>query len=148
MMGIMTHEAPGEIKPLAKNDFHDTGDIVSIDREGYIFIKGRAKRFAKIGGEMISLAGVENLANELWSESDQAATTIIDAKRGERIVLLSTQPDATVDALRQHAETRGASRLSLPDRIFTVGEIPRLPTGKINYVAVEDVVGELMKKIA
>ncbi|GHC68887.1 AMP-binding protein [Limoniibacter endophyticus] len=148
MMGVMTEDAPGQIKTLPPGDFHDTGDIVAIDREGYIFIKGRAKRFAKIGGEMISLASVENLANDLWPDFDQVATTIMDPKRGERIVLLSTKPDATVDAIRLHAEEKGSSRLVLPDRVFIVSEVPRLSTGKINYVTVEDMVDQLMKKSA
>jgi acyl-[acyl-carrier-protein]-phospholipid O-acyltransferase/long-chain-fatty-acid--[acyl-carrier-protein] ligase len=61
MLGYLRGENPGQIEPPAAG-WHDTGDIVAIDRDGFITIKGRAKRFAKIAGEMVSLAAIEALA--------------------------------------------------------------------------------------
>ena len=61
MAGYMSPDDPTRIEPL-DGGWHDTGDIVDIDEEGYIAILGRVKRFAKIGGEMVSLSAVEGLA--------------------------------------------------------------------------------------
>src|SRR5262249_51834550 len=61
MLGYLRAENPG-VLDMPPEGWHDTGDIVTIDAQGFITIRGRAKRFAKIGGEMISLAAVEALA--------------------------------------------------------------------------------------
>jgi len=68
MLAYLKADNPGVLVP-PEEGWHDTGDIVAIDRDGYLTIKGRAKRFAKIGGEMISLAAVETLASELWPDA-------------------------------------------------------------------------------
>ena len=68
MLGYLRAENPGVLEP-PPDGWHDTGDIVSIDPQGFITIKGRAKRFAKVGGEMISLAAVEAIAAELWPDA-------------------------------------------------------------------------------
>jgi len=133
MMGYMTADRPGELQPL--EGWHDTGDIVSIDREGFITIRGRAKRFAKIAGEMVSLGAVEMLVQSLWPEERHAAVAVPDKRRGERIVLVTTADDANAEELRQFGKKAGAAELMVPNDIIKVDEIPVLGSGKTDYIS-------------
>jgi len=137
MKGYYLSDAPGEIVPPA-NGWHDTGDIVEVDDEGYIFIKGRVKRFAKVGGEMVSLTAVENDAAKLWPEHAHAAVQIPDPKKGERIVLVTTHREADRKALIIYAQQNGLSELSVPKDILILDKIPVLGTGKTDYVALRE----------
>jgi acyl-[acyl-carrier-protein]-phospholipid O-acyltransferase / long-chain-fatty-acid--[acyl-carrier-protein] ligase len=121
------------LQPL--DGWHDTGDIVSVDREGFITIRGRAKRFAKIAGEMVSLGAVEMLVQSLWPEKHHAAVAVPDKRRGERIVLVTTAEDADPDELRKFGKQAGAAELMVPNDIVKVGEIPVLGSGKTDYVS-------------
>jgi acyl-[acyl-carrier-protein]-phospholipid O-acyltransferase/long-chain-fatty-acid--[acyl-carrier-protein] ligase len=134
MRGYMTLERPGELQPL-EGEWLDSGDIVSLDREGYITIRGRAKRFAKIAGEMISLGAVEMMVKALWPEDNHAAVSVPDKRRGERIVLVTTCDEADPESLRRYGREAGASEIMVPDDIVKVTEIPMLGTGKTDYVA-------------
>ena len=115
MLGYMTADQPGELQPL-EGEWHDSGDIVSVDREGFISIRGRAKRFAKIAGEMVSLGAVEMLVKSLWPEEHHAAVSVPDKRRGERIVLVTTADDADPEAIApvwqegRRGRTDGAQR--------------------------------------
>ncbi|TIW07520.1 MAG: 2-acyl-glycerophospho-ethanolamine acyltransferase, partial [Mesorhizobium sp.] len=133
MMGYMSADRPGELQPL--EGWHDTGDIVSIDREGFITIRGRAKRFAKIAGEMVSLGAVEMLVQSLWPEERHAAVAVPDKRRGERIVLVTTADDANAEELRQFGKKAGAAELMVPNDIIKVEDIPVLGSGKTDYVS-------------
>ena len=84
MLGYLKADKPGVLEPPPEG-WHDTGDIVTIDEQGFVTIKGRAKRFAKVGGEMISLAAVEALAAELWPDAPSAVAAVPDARKGERL---------------------------------------------------------------
>ncbi|MDX8481965.1 AMP-binding protein [Mesorhizobium sp. VK24D] len=133
MMGYMTAERPGELQPL--EGWHDTGDIVAVDRDGFITIRGRAKRFAKIAGEMVSLGAVELLVQSLWPEERHAVVAVPDKRRGERIVLVTTAGDASAEELRQFGKKAGAAELMVPGDIVKVEEIPVLGSGKTDYVS-------------
>ncbi|TPI69020.1 AMP-binding protein [Mesorhizobium sp. B3-1-3] len=133
MMGYMTADRPGELQRL--EGWHDTGDIVSVDREGFITIRGRAKRFAKIAGEMVSLGAVEMLVQSLWPEERHAAVAVPDKRRGERIVLVTTADAANAEELRQFGKKAGAAELMVPNDIIKVEEIPVLGSGKTDYIS-------------
>lgn len=133
MMGYMTADRPGELQKL--ENWHDTGDIVSVDRDGFITIRGRAKRFAKIAGEMVSLGAVEMLVQSLWPEDNHAAVAVPDKRRGERIVLVTTADDAEPEDLRKFSKQHGAAELMVPHDIVKVDALPVLGSGKTDYVA-------------
>jgi acyl-[acyl-carrier-protein]-phospholipid O-acyltransferase/long-chain-fatty-acid--[acyl-carrier-protein] ligase len=117
--------------------WHDTGDIVSLDDEGWITIQGRVKRFAKIAGEMVSLAAVEALAAGVWPGARHAVIAMPDARKGERLVLVTDRLDAQVSALIAHAHAIGVPDLLVPSRIVRAPEVPVLGTGKTDYVAIQ-----------
>ena len=137
MRGYMTLEAPGELKLLADN-WHDTGDIVTIDDEGFVTIKGRAKRFAKLGGEMISLMAVEEHVANAWPDHAHAVASIVDERKGEQLVLITDRRDADRSELLQWARDNGVPELHLPRKIKSVDELPVLGTGKIDYVTLQE----------
>jgi acyl-[acyl-carrier-protein]-phospholipid O-acyltransferase/long-chain-fatty-acid--[acyl-carrier-protein] ligase len=141
MLGYLRAEHPGVLEP-PKEGWHDTGDIVTIDRQGFITIKGRAKRFAKIAGEMISFAAVEAIAGELWPDSLSAVSSVPDARKGERLILVTQKAGATRSEFQAFARSRGATELMVPAEIVTIEKLPVLGTGKIDNVAVTKLIKE------
>ncbi len=136
MRGYLSADDPQSIEPLA-GGWHDTGDIVDIDKDGYVAILGRVKRFAKIGGEMVSLTAVEGLASAVWPDSRHAVVSIPDSRKGEKLVLFTDRNDADVARLAEWARSHGAPELAVPKKIMRVAEVPVLGTGKTDYVAIQ-----------
>jgi len=134
MLGYLRSGAPGVLEPPPQG-WYDTGDIVAIDREDFVSIKGRAKRFAKVAGEMISLAAVETQASTLWPEHRHAALAFPDPRKGEQVVLLTDNPASSVAALLADARARGIAEVLVPRLVLTVPAVPLLGTGKIDYAA-------------
>ncbi len=136
MQGYITPDAPGVVIPL-KDGWHDTGDVVSFDDAGYMSIRGRMKRFAKIGGEMVSLAVVENCAASLWPDNMHAAAILPDDRKGEQIVLVTDHAAPDRAALLSWAQNHGVPEIAVPKKLVSVKEVPILGTGKLDYVAVQ-----------
>ena len=141
MLGYLRTENPGVLEPPHEG-WHDTGDIVAVDKQGFITIKGRAKRFAKIAGEMISFAAVEALAAELWPDALSAVASVPDARKGERLIMVTQAPGATRSAFQAFARSRGASDLMTPAEVVVMEKLPLLGTGKIDNMAVTKLVKE------
>ena len=141
MLGYLSAKHPGHIEP-PPGGWHDTGDVVSTDEDGFLSIRGRLKRFAKIGGESVSLTVVENCASALWPDYSHAAVCVADGRRGESIVLVTTNPEASRADLVTWVRNHGVPELAVPRRILGAGEIPVLGTGKTDYVSVGKMVAE------
>lgn len=139
MAGYLRAEKPGVLEPL-EDGWHDTGDVVAIDEGGFITIRGRAKRFAKIGGEMISLAAVEALAGELWKGLLSAVATVPDARKGEKLILITEAADATRAQFLAFAKANGAMDLMVPAEVRVVAKVPVLGSGKLDFAAVTKMV--------
>ena len=136
MLGYFRSTAPGVLEP-PPDGWYDTGDIVAIDEAGFVSILGRAKRFAKIGGEMVSMAAAEDLATALWPAAAHAVLAQPDPRKGERLILLTTQRGAEPATLLAHAATRGIGEIFVPRSLVVVDAMPLLGSGKIDYPAVE-----------
>ncbi len=136
MLGYLRAERPGELEPPT-DGWYDTGDIVSFDDDGYITILGRAKRFAKVAGEMVSLTAVEEQVAALWPEHNHAVVAVEDSRKGEQLVLVTENPAAERGALQAHIQAGGGSELMIPRHVVPVESIPLLGTGKTDYVAVQ-----------
>jgi len=135
MAGYYLNDAPGVLR-APEGGWHDTGDIVTIDPGGFVTIRGRAKRFAKIGGEMISLPAVEGYASAVWPGFDHAVVTRPDPRKGEQLVLFTTAPGANPRALLEWGKANGIAEIALPRQIVQVEALPVLGTGKIDYVTI------------
>ncbi|MNK11307.1 Bifunctional protein Aas [compost metagenome] len=146
MAGYISPNDPRGIEPLA-GGWHDTGDIVDIDDEGYITILGRVKRFAKLGGEMVSLLAVEDMAGAVWPDNRHAAVSVPDSKRGERLILVTDHEGAASAQLSEWARDNGAPELAVPKKIIKIAVIPVLGTGKTDYVAIQKLVEDALKGV-
>jgi acyl-[acyl-carrier-protein]-phospholipid O-acyltransferase/long-chain-fatty-acid--[acyl-carrier-protein] ligase len=135
MLGYLRAESPGVLQP-PDGGWYDTGDIVTFDAEGFVTIKGRAKRFAKVAGEMVPLGTVEDLVSRVWPSAIHAVVAVPDARRGEQLVLVTEQRDATRAALAAAARDAGLPEIFVPRSIVPVPAIPILGSGKIDYVSV------------
>ena len=145
MLGYLRYDQPG-VLDRPEDGWYDTGDIVEIDAEGYVTILGRAKRFAKVGGEMVSLAAIEAFVEQAAPAHLHAIIAVHDARKGERLVLVTDAQGLDRQGLAQAARTRGLSEINVPSEVVTVPAMPLLGTGKIDYPAVQRLVEERAKK--
>ena len=141
MLGYLRTTAPGILEP-PPGGWYDTGDICTVDAGRFVTIHARAKRFAKIAGEMVSMPAAEALATRLWPDASHAVVAIPDPRKGEALVLLTTQQDATAAALLAHARDHGAAEIAVPRRIHVVPDLPLMASGKIDYLAAARVAEE------
>jgi acyl-[acyl-carrier-protein]-phospholipid O-acyltransferase/long-chain-fatty-acid--[acyl-carrier-protein] ligase len=140
MSGYYRYERPAVLEPPQSSlgpGWHNTGDVVEIDTDGYIRIAGRLRRFAKVAGEMVSLEVSEAIARAASAEALHAATCVADAHRGESIVLFTTDSDLTREQLVAAAHGLGYPEIAVPRKLHWLDDLPVLGTGKIDYVALQ-----------
>lgn len=131
MKGYLRAENPCVLEPLG-DGWHDTGDVVGIDGDGFVTIKDRAKRFAKIAGEMVSLASVEAMVNAVWPGTPSVVVNLPDARKGERLVLLTEREGAALQEIRSAAKAKGFPEIAVPSSVV-IGKVPLLGSGKVDF---------------
>jgi acyl-[acyl-carrier-protein]-phospholipid O-acyltransferase/long-chain-fatty-acid--[acyl-carrier-protein] ligase len=141
MAGYLKADAPGVLQP-PKDGWHDTGDIVTINDEGFLAIRGRVKRFTKIGGEMVSLPAVEGYVAAVWPNAESAVVSRPDPRKGEQLVLFTTEKAANADELRVWCKANGVAELAIPRDIRVVDCLPLLGTGKLDYATLNALAAE------
>ena len=139
MLGYLKYDKPGVIQP-PENDWYDTGDIIHVDENGFMTIKGRAKRFAKVGGEMISLTALEEVIELFWKGAGHALVALEDERKGEQLILVTEKKDAARDELSAHLKNIGYKEVSIPRKIMIVSKLPLLGSGKTDYPSVAELV--------
>jgi acyl-[acyl-carrier-protein]-phospholipid O-acyltransferase/long-chain-fatty-acid--[acyl-carrier-protein] ligase len=134
MMGYYLPDRPGTLADTG--EWYDTGDIVSVDEEGFVSILGRARRFAKIAGEMVSLASVEDAVSPI-SPGVVAAVSRPNATKGEELVLFTDDEKLGQNAVREAVRAKGLSDLCVPRQIRVCSPFPLLGSGKPDLVALQ-----------
>jgi acyl-[acyl-carrier-protein]-phospholipid O-acyltransferase/long-chain-fatty-acid--[acyl-carrier-protein] ligase len=132
-------DQPGVL--VETDEWYDTGDIVSVDEQGFVSILGRAKRFAKIAGEMVSLAAVEE-AIASASNGIVAVVSRPHPTKGEELIVCSADEKLTMNAIREAIRAKGLSDLSVPKQIKVCLPFPLLGSGKPDLVALQQAVTE------
>lgn len=144
MHGYVNPDANAKFQSLG--GWYDTGDIVELDEDGFVFIRGRLKRFAKVSGEMVSLAAVEEAFDGAFPQyglrCHVAVVTRPDEDKGEALVAVSNEPRLKIEDLRAAIKARGLSNLCVPKELVFVREIPKLGTGKVNHRELTRILGE------
>ena len=145
MLGYLRATAPGKIE-APKGGWYDTGDILAFDEENFATIKGRAKRFAKIAGEMVSMTAVEVALKKLWPDNLTALVRLPDEKRGEQLIAYTDKQDATLKQIQDYFKKQGFSELWVPKKVEILEKMLLTGTGKIDYPALEKLAKEKEEK--
>ncbi len=125
-----------------QSGWYDTGDLGAMDEDGFIWHKGRLKRFVKIGGEMISLVAVEETLDAVTPEDVECcAVELPDAKRGSRIVAVTSKEVDGSEVGKKLSEE--LPNLALPKKYVTVEEFPRMGSGKTDFRSLTKIVRDL-----
>ena len=145
MMGYIMPDNPGVLVPL-KDGWYHTGDVVDIDEIGFVYIKDRIKRFAKIGGEMVSLNAVHEMVvkacESMGTDFSYGVVAVPHESKGEQIVLVTNNKKVTQDLLHTYIRNNGMSELYLPRLILYHETLPMFATGKADNVTLKKEVME------
>jgi acyl-[acyl-carrier-protein]-phospholipid O-acyltransferase/long-chain-fatty-acid--[acyl-carrier-protein] ligase len=144
MMGYLLSDGTGELQP-PPGGWHNTGDIVEEDQDGYVWIRGRQRRFAKVGGEMVSLAAVEDVLGRLWPGRPLAVMAADDPRRGERLVLATQERSVDVVGLRAAIRAAGLPEIAVPRQFVRLPTIPLTTAGAVDFAELRQQVAEALK---
>jgi acyl-[acyl-carrier-protein]-phospholipid O-acyltransferase/long-chain-fatty-acid--[acyl-carrier-protein] ligase len=139
MRGYLNPDANAKFKKLG--GWYDTGDIARVDEEGFVFILGRLKRFAKVSGEMVSLMALEDaLAGAFPHYGMRCQVAVVnrpDAEKGEALIAVTNEPKLRLDEIRTVIRSKGLPNICIPREVKFLKEIPKLGTGKVNHRELE-----------
>ncbi|MEO6005631.1 MAG: AMP-binding protein, partial [Opitutus sp.] len=139
MKGYLNPDANAKFQSMG--GWYDTGDIVEIDGDGFVHIRGRLKRFAKISGEMVSLTAVEDALAGAFPQFGPRCTIAIvtrpDEEKGEALIAVTNESRLQLPDIRAAVRAKGLSNLAAPRELQAVRSIPKLGTGKIDYRGLE-----------
>jgi acyl-[acyl-carrier-protein]-phospholipid O-acyltransferase/long-chain-fatty-acid--[acyl-carrier-protein] ligase len=142
MRGYLNPDANERFKGLG--GWYDTGDVAQVDAEGFIYILGRLKRFAKVSGEMVSLTAIEDALTGAFPHYGLrfgvAVVARPDEHKGEKLVAVTNEPRLTLQKVREAIHAGGLGNLAVPRELKVLHELPRLGTGKIAYRKLESMV--------
>ncbi|HEY3914525.1 MAG TPA: AMP-binding protein, partial [Verrucomicrobiae bacterium] len=135
MRGYLNPEPNAKFQ--AEGGWYDTGDVARVDEDGYLFIQGRLKRFAKVSGEMVSLTAAEEaLAGAFPQYGMRFQIAVVarpDTDRGEALVAVSNEQKLSMDEIRAAIKAKGLGNLYVPREVKYLRDIPKLGTGKVNH---------------
>ncbi|MBT4622919.1 MAG: AMP-binding protein, partial [Verrucomicrobia bacterium] len=135
MKGYLNTDANEAFQVLG--GWYDTGDIIHVDTEGYFWVRGRAKRFAKVSGEMVSLTAVEDALAGAFpqhgEECEVAVVTLPDTEKGERLVAVTNELGLTLAEVREAVTAAGMTNLCVPRDLRVMDVLPKLGTGKMHH---------------
>jgi acyl-[acyl-carrier-protein]-phospholipid O-acyltransferase/long-chain-fatty-acid--[acyl-carrier-protein] ligase len=149
MRGYLKNETKTKevIRVINGKRYYMSGDKGYIDEDGFVYIVDRYSRFAKIGGEMISLGAVEEAIYKLIDTSiaQIAVTSIPDSKKGEKIVLL-LEGEIEIDNIKATIKCSNLHPLQIPSCYIKIDKIPKLGTGKCDFKRIKEIAIELSIK--
>jgi len=150
MRGYLNPDANAAFQELG--GWYDTGDIVHVDEDGFVFIRGRMKRFAKVSGEMISLTAVEDALAGAFPRyglrCQVAVLTVHDKRKGEALILATNEHRLELKEVREAVREKGLPNIAAPKAILHVREIPKLGTGKVNHRELQERLKKELAKLA
>ena len=138
MRGYYLADSPAQLSPVPSQigaPWYDTGDLAKLESNGMLRILGRQKRFAKVGGEMVSLELTEHLARLIDNEGQHAAVAISDVHKGERIILITTNSTLDRSQFAMRAKIETIPEIVLPKAFVVVEALPLLGSGKLDLAA-------------
>ncbi|WP_164985108.1 AMP-binding protein [Ammoniphilus sp. CFH 90114] len=139
MKGYLLHNTGFVPRP----EWYDTGDVVSVEDDGFVRILARLKRFAKIAGEMISLNHIEQIAATCFKRPEFFAVSVPDERRGERVILFTTYEQASEKELAQYVRSIKQSNILIPYKMIFIETVPVLGSGKTDYVTLTEMAKQI-----
>jgi acyl-[acyl-carrier-protein]-phospholipid O-acyltransferase/long-chain-fatty-acid--[acyl-carrier-protein] ligase len=145
MLGYLRAEAPGKLEPPSSiygEGWYSTGDVAEFDEDGSLRLMARLKRFAKVAGEMVSLEVAEQIALAASPNKAHGATAASDARRGEVIMVFTEDRELRREQLVAAARELGLPEVAIARSIVVIDKLPRLGSGKVDYLALKTLAQE------